>query len=419
LDHLLGSVDLEASECIGGGRIRQVQISVDGKLKKVESRGGLFGGDVWVVTHGLLRGCVLIPVWHNIVGFAAMRGGKYDIKYHDLKYLLHQVFGNVYDAVRHTYHVLHDTYGITFQHGEKGQLQKALQALEEHNIVAAGLSSANAHKVSGKFVALAKQILKQIGTSPRDEKKRQARDLTVQLATIFDSLDRINPGAKRAISVATMNRLRERTFNIRCIEPHIIARRMILKSIIEEMELYLLGIFDFLNVIFSPSNDPIQMLRTRATRESIVQQLGFYNQHLVHFDVEPFIRTAEHVHGEIDDALFYLKHNQYAEAVDVLRRSWNSLKLRTVRTELEDIILKLTFMLFKPVRVRRDSCDNLIFRTRKQMRMLQDVDETGFKHPVTDDAIKQLEIATAFLVQKTADGCQQAKEALKQAAGLL
>ena len=404
---------------IGSGRIRHVQISDNGNLKKVEARGGLCGGDIRVAIMGPLRGKILIPVWLNIVGHTAMRDDKYEIKYHDQKYLLYQVFNSIYDAERYTYHLLEEQYGITYRHGEKGQLLKARQALEEYNIVVSGLRIGNAHELGITFLEMAQSILEQIGKSPRDENKRKARDMTISLATVFDRLERVNPSAKMAVSVGVMNKLKQRTLNISCIEPHIIARRLILKSIIEEMELYLEGVYNFLSLLFHPKNSAIEMLRS-ATRDSIVQQLGFYVQQISRYDIAPFDRTATHVSSEFSNASFFIRHYQAAKARDELRKSWNSLALSRVRTEIEDVILQITFMLFgKPTSVNQKQCDGVITRLRQLARRLTKVDESGFKHPVAKKVISQVRTADRLVVKKTVPELKEAKAVLKQAATLL
>lgn len=410
----------EVNSYIGGGDFQPVLVSVDGELREINSRGGLFGSDIRVGTERPYLGTLLIPIWESVVGLAAIHDGSYQVRRYDQKYLVYRVFDSVYDAIRYTYHLLEEKYGRTFSEGEKGRMLEAAQLLQKHNSIAAGLCQDNADQVGRQFFTLARRILAQIEEKPRDEHKKRARNMTVALATVHDSLERLNQSSKMTLSTGALGRIRKRTFNISCIEPHIMMRRAVLKALTEQMELYLEGVYNFLSILFAPGADVRRTLMTRATRASIVRQMQFYADQIATFDVHPFRRTGAYIEKEFRHVQFYLKNYQYQPAIQFLQRGWNSLLLRQVRTEVEDIMLQILLMqIDSPTRVDATQCDALIYRTKRQADMLKTVDETGFKHPVADAARSYLDNAALLLVQKDWLAVRDAQAALKSAASYL
>jgi len=410
---------------IGSGNIRWVQISEDGKITKVKSRGGLFRGDIRVVVAGKHSGKILIPFWENVLVHTACKKGKYDIAYHDQKNLIYMVFGNVYAALRYTYYLLEKQYGITFSHGEKGKLTAAQTLLEEYNDAVVNLRKGTVAKLGNELLDKAGQILKQIGTNPQNEYKREARDLTISLASALDSRGQVNPTVKMAKNIAVQNRLEKRMVNIGQIEPHIISRRQTLKAVIEEMELYWLGVYDFLTRLFTlhgkyDSERLLSLLTDKAIRDVITQRLSYYGGKLDQYDIIPFANTGRYVGSELASAKFNITHFNYNLAIEELHKSWNSLKLRQVRTKLEEALTILTCSLFgKSADVDIKVCDKAIFICRQQIRWMEKVDETGFNRGVVKPCTTFLQATAKELIKKNITSVEKAKEYLKQAASML
>ncbi len=430
------------SERIGGGQICWVQVVLsdkDGKDKgitRIRARGPLYEGDILVCVDGKTRfnfrkqGTILIPFWDNVLVHAAISNGNYVVGPYERKNLIYQVFGSVYEALRYTYYLLEGQYGISFKYGEKGKLHKARTALEAYNAAAAaGIRTTQIDSLAEELFRQAEIILTQLGTDPRDVFKREARNKSIQMSTIYDCTGRQNVPSKRARAVAVENRLKIRRFNISCIEPHIIARRQTLKTLIEEVELYWEGIRHFLSLLFTNNGvyvtgRAMKLLSNRQKRERIDAHLEFYIREMAAFDILPFTSTAYYVRNELEEVRRCLTGNLDGKAITLLRRSWNSFKLRSIRTQLEDEILELVTLLFgKPTELSRKQkgvCDQAIFRLKNEFpKLFQDVDEAGFEHPVVESALACCKQAERELYKKTPRAVGMAKEWLKQATQLL
>lgn len=416
---------VDESSRIGGGNIRWVQISVNGEVKKVRSRGGLFHGDIRVVVDGSHRGKILIPFWENVLVHAALKNGQYDVAYHDYKNLIYQVFGNVYSALRYTYHLLEEKYGISFQMGEKGRLTSALRLLEEYNDMVVNLHKDNATSLGAELPRRVGQILEDIGLSPRNDYKRDARDLVITLGSVFDSSGKVNQSVKMAKNIAAQNRLMKRRVNILAIEPHIISRRLTLMAIIDEMELYWLGVYDFLTRLFKDgrkvnTEKARLLLVDRHTCNIIFNRLSYYSGQLDNYDINPFANTGRYVGDELQSAKWMIGNYQYIEASQELSKVWNSLKLRHVRTKLEGALTNLTCSLFgKDPVVDKKVFDSIIFICRRQTDALKKVDETSFSHPVAMQSTIFVQAAIQELIKKNLPCANKAKVYLKKAVAML
>lgn len=417
--------NIPESNRIGNGVVRWVQISENGKIKKVRSRGGLFRGDIRVVVDGPHRGKILIPFWENMLVHATLKNGQYDVAYHDQKNLIYQMFGDIYSALRYTYHLLEEKYGISFQLGEQGRITQALKLLVDYNDMAVNLRKDSAVSLSSVMVRRAGDILNEIGFDPRNDYKREARDLVVTLGSIFDSSGKVNQSVKMAKDIAAQNRLMKRRINILAIEPHIISRRLTLMSVIDEMELYWLGVYDFLSRIFTNKRlrDPnalISLFTNPETRKIITNRLAYYSGQLDKYDIIPFANTSRYVGEELESAKLMIGNYQFNEATQELARVWNSLKLRKVRTRLEEALTNLTCSLFgkEPV-VDKKVFDTTIFTCRRQINVLKKVDETGFSHPVAKHCTIIVQAAIQELIKKNVTFANKAKVYLKKAVSML
>ena len=412
-------------ERIGGGNIRIVQVSKKGKIIKVRSRGGLFKGDIRVVASGRYAGRILIPFWSNVLVHTAIKEGDYNIAYRDQKNLIYQMFDNVYGALRYTYHLLEKQYGITFLHGERGRLTIAIKQLEAYNDAVVNLRKDTADQLGLELMNKTGEILQQIGLDSRDEYKRDARDLVVSLSSVLDSSGKVNQSVKMAKSIAAQNRLESRKINIASIEPHIISRRQTLKAVIDEMELYWLGVYDFLTRLFTIHGKYeygrlLSLLRESKNRTIIINRLSYYCGKLGQYDIIPFVNTGRYVGNELAIARQEIENSSYPLAISILSKSWHSLKLRQIRTELERALTILTCSLFgDSVRVDKKAFDAVIFICRQQVRILKEVDESNFDYPVTKKSITLLQATAGELIKKNISSAKKARGYLKDAASIL
>lgn len=415
---------IDPSKRIGGGYRRAIQISIEGTARTVAARGGLFRGDLYVILEGVRQHMVAIPNWDNMVARAALASGAYRPDYYDPSWLMYQVYTSVYEALRYTYYVLDRQYGISFHHGEKGRLSAAREELLAINEIAAGLRRGNAQELAPVFFEKARAILEQIEEHPRDQHKRAARRMSVPLMTVFDRTGRANSTVKMVQALAAHGQLRRRQVAISSIEPVIIARRQTLKSLIEEMELFWEGLYDYLNRLFDRpywvrgQSRCMQLLIDAMARPSMVQHLTMFHQEIGRYDIAPFTQTSYHVYPELGQVLEHIRREEYGAARKILERMWNSLKLRHIRAELEAALLPFTCSLYGDL-VDRAAYDAMIYSTKQARTALARVDESGFVHPVSRHAIAQLSAALELLIQKTITSGRQAKEHIKTALGVL
>ncbi len=415
---------IDPSNRIGGGYGRIIQVVTKEGLQPIHARGGLFGGDLYVILDEPFQHQIAIPHWDAMLMRAALDNGEYQPGYHDPAWLVYRVYGSVYEALRYTYHVLDEQYGISFQHGEKRRLSEARNELIELNAIAAGLQKGNADDLVPLFLEKARAILAQIEERPRDEQKRIARQMSIPLASVFDSLGRVNQTVKMTQALAAAQRLTKRMVAIGCIEPVIIRRRQTLKSMIEEMELYWQGLGDYLTRLLDQKywvqQRPrfMHVMTDRTSRVQTLQHLTLYYQQMEHYDIEPFTKTSYHVYGELSSAVRHIRHEQYGDAQSLLLRIWNSLKLRRFRAELEAALIPFICSMFDGT-VDRRAFDDMIFAAKRARRELSSVDEADFRHPVTPRVRGQLSLAIELLLEKTITDGQQAKEHIKAAVRLL
>lgn len=409
---------------IGGGCARQIQIMDGRRLKRVRARGGLFGGDIFVIMEGKHQHQIAIPSWDNMIARAALESGRYRPGYYDPGWLVYRVYTSAYEALRYTYYVLDQHYGVTFRHGEKGRLQMARNELMELNEIAAGLRTGNADELSSVFFEKARAILGQIEEQPRDTEKQAARSLTTSLATVYDSIGRTNATVKMVRALAAANRLRRRQVNIACIEPVIIARRQTLKSLVEEMELFWEGLYEYLNKLFAQKywergrSRCMQLLNNDTARPQLLQHLILFHQEIGRYDLEPFTKTSYHVYEELRAAIAQIRVAHYGAGRKLLERVWQSLKLRHIRADIEAALIPFTCSLIGE-QFDHQACDDMMYVAKRARTALGQVDESQFRHPVTPHARGQLSAAIDLLIQKKVDAGRQAKEHIKKAAAVL
>ncbi len=415
---------VDPAKRIGGGRTRQIQIMDGGKLRTVRARGGLFGGDLFVIMEGRHRHKIAIPNWDNMIARAALQSGRYQSGYYDPSWLTYRVYASVYEALRYTYYVLDQQYGVTFRHGEKGRLQLAREELLELNEIAAGLRTGNAEVLSLDFFKKTRAILEQIEERPRDTDKRAARTMSASLVSVYDSLGRTNATVKMVRALAAANRLKHRQVSIACIEPVIIARRQTLKSLIEEMELFWEGLYEYLDRLFVQKywergqSRCMQLLNDDTRRPQLLQHLILFQQEIGRYDLEPFTKTSYHVYEELRTVITHIRATRYGAARKLLERIWQSLKLRHIRAEIETALIPFTCSLFGE-QVDPQACDQMIYVAKWARRALGQVDESQFEHPVTRHVRGQLSAAIDLLIQKTHPEAMKAKEHIKQAVTIL
>lgn len=327
-----------------------------------------------------------IPYWENQLAHEALERAallRNEVKYSG-DILIFQVVPDVYTALRQTLHILHQNYGRTFESGEKQSLQTALEHTQRLHDTLIGLRKGNLDKLFSQVEKSAEMVIRQMGLQPRDELKREARDLAIILKQVLDSWQRVNPSAKISQVDALRRRLQERLDAILHIEPKVAARRQTLKSLIEIMEFRHLAASDFIERLY-PHLEAAYFKKHPLLEKKVSARLQYLVSELDQLKIEPFVFPDKNLHEELKRAAWYIERQQFGYARRVLSVSRESLKLRVVRTTLENFITHITQLQFKP---RRTLLAPEIAKIDKGFTVILDrlrkIDESRFKKPVCE-----------------------------------
>ncbi|GEM_PF-6705612 len=380
--------------------IVNVKISMGvGKVKKVRAQ-SLPAGLVLFIDPPM-TGQIGVPFWENQLAHEALEQttlSRTKIKYTG-DILIFQVVPDVYTALRQTLHILHQNYGRTFESGEKQALQMALEHTQRLHDVLIGLRKGNLNKLFSQVETSADMVIKQIGLQPRDELKRQARNLAIILKQVLDSWQRVNPSAKISQVDALRRRLQERLDAIFRIEPQVAARRQALKSLIEILEFRHLAVSDFIERLY-PHLESAYFVKHPGLEKKVSSRLKFFAAELDQLRIEPFVFPDKNLREELKRAAWYIDRRKFGYARQALSVSRESLKLRAVRTDLENFITYITQLQFKP---RRTLIEAEIAKIDKGFTVIlsriQKVNEKNFKKPVCAALDMQLREARSLFHQ--------------------
>jgi len=417
-----------AERKFGSGIQRCVRISVEGgKIRKTTARINVFGSRLVIFESPDLAGKIGIPYWANQLVQTVLNNtiDRKQGRLYSFNTLLFQVYPDIYSALRRTLHILYCNYGRSFRtQGEKKELQAALDILQKVNQYYLRLKKVNVDKYQNGIQAQIEAMFQRISQQPRDEKKREARDLMKLVGDIFDSRGQVNPSAKLSRVVAIRNRLNDRISDILRIEPRIIEQRQTLIAIIELCELRFRLVEDFLNRLYPhleaeyfASHGGADLSRRVAYR---LQNLA---DEITEIDVRPFLTPGQRIDMELDQAAELIMANDFVGAKKLVTTSRESLKLRVLRTDIENFITRLTRFLFSPQRRLPASEIERIKKALRNIRArLAKIDERGFRHPVCRHAlslVSQAEQPVRHLLVARNFALKPVKEKLVEAARLL
>ncbi len=357
---------------IGGGSAGSVPVSINTRVVRLQSRGGLRNSDIRVATGGKYTGYILIPVWRKKKADPAKRYRRY------------QLYSDIYGAFRGQWSAVQQ-YGSVY-YGERGGLFSARDILSRLNTAVLDIGAGDLGTLYDEFQQSVAGLLEQIGVSVRDEDKVWIVERADRLANPRDRRSVFNPGAHRAVSAAGIHHVEQRLERINRISPRMAARLNMLETIIDESEFYLYGINNFLQQQLGRA--PAGRLSINAAGKS---HLDFYRRALARFDIRPFISTAWYVQKEFQQARDLVERQLLADAYQLLNRSRQSLRLRQARTVLERIILKMSIPVIEKNNLLsgnlRDTIDG---QTKLFIDALRTIDESGFARPVVGDVISML-----------------------------
>ena len=401
------------------GSVLTVKISEAGKIKRVKAMAGIFSSNLVV----FLDGRIGVPFWENQLVHNLLRIDEKVV--YKPEVLIYQVLPDIYTALRQTLHILFANYGRTFnQQGEKKDLQQALKIYFKLNEYFLGLRKGNLVRLYDRIGVAGSRILAQVGEQPRDENKKQAVDLATEIVKVLDSKKRVNPSAKLAQLQALKRRLENRINTIIEIEPKVVSRRQVLKTMIEICELR-----------FKALKNMLKRLLPRLTAEyfdrhgsvdlriMVTNHLRNLSSEIAKVRVKPFLYSAKYISDEINEAIGLIEVEKYKSASQVLGPTMESLKLRVVRTDMENFITLVTRLMFKPNRTLIPAEIKRINNGFRNLRSrLGSIDESHFKNPICKPAlsfISNAESALKLIDQPKAGQLAAVKNQLTAAASML
>ena len=402
------------SKMIGQGKLETVKISVKGKIKKVKARIGIFNSSLGIFTDGNITGCIAVPFWENQIISEIVRKGRQPVYTKDTK--IFQVVKSIFHALRQTYHILYDNYGISFQHGKKQSLVEAISALESLNLFTIGFGGKTSRKDKKIFQKKVKEILDQVGISPRDQRKKEVKKYLEMIENKADQERSVNPGAIRAQTIAVKIRLQDLVNDILSIEHRLVARRQVLISIIEYIELHLKGARHFLELLLKPEYWQRFKKDDSINQKRVQDHLIFFAIELGKIDIEPFALSCQLAAKELKAASNMIKKNKYDEAYRILSISKESLKRRAIRTDLERTIMRITLFLLTDKKAKTFTWQKTIAEVEEIIKRLDKVDETDFVQPACQRAITPLMVARAYLLPQKVGNVELVRDYLKDAA---
>lgn len=402
------------SEMIGRGRVSTVQISVEKEIIKVRARVGLFGSTLGVFTEGNFAGRIAVPFWENQIIYEIIKMGEKPV--YTKETLIYQVVESIFHALRQTYHILYSNYGISFQYGEKKHLQEAIAAIERLNLFALGLRQKTIETDKELFQRRVEAIFGQISLRPRDQRKKEVVTYLKQIGWQADRELLINPAVIRTRTIAAKIRLQDIVNDILSIEQKIVARRQVLISIIEYIELHLKGARHFLNLLLKEENWQSFIKSDLTSRKKVQDQLTFFMMEFEKIDIEPFAFSCRMIVKEFREAREAIKEGNYDLVRKLLSTSRESLKRRAIRTDLERVIMKITLYLTPQRKTKPFDWQRTIGQVRELVQRLKGVDEKYFVKPACREALIPLNVAFAFLKPQKVSNLEMVREYLKEAA---
>ncbi len=410
------------------GNERVVKISLGrGNTRSVAALVGLFGSQLAVFQESKYHGMIGVPYWENQLVHEALRrlqSGEEEFDFSD-DLLMYQVLPDVYTALRQTLHILFANYGNSFDtQGEKNHLITALEKEQALNGQLLSLRKINFEQLSAEIKKTVTAIIGQIGTQPRNMKKIKALDYSKMISQVLDAKGRVNPSAKMAQSVALRNRLQDRLQEILAIEPRVMERRTRLVAIIQLCELVFKSAQDFLRRLLpNLTKEYFDSHGGRSLQEKVSYRLQALAGDCSQIRIQPFLFPAEQLANEFDHAASMVMRSNYGGAWDELKKSYESLRLRVIRTDLEDYITVITQLMFQPKRkLLTPELESIEKKVLDFRASISGIDDSRFAKRVCREAVSFIEAAFPFMPAKknaTAKQLEPIKKALVQAAQLL
>lgn len=405
------------SKMIGGGRIENVRISLGRKGKiYVKARTGLYGTGIGVIIEkGDWQGMILVPRWESIRKLVKTTREVPKIKWTPSE-IHRQKFPSIYYAIRETYHILVENYGVDLKVGEKALMLSAIEAAQNLNLAVIGLRKGNEEIYRVQLNKLVNQIERKIGHTFYNLFKQEGINYLEKLRTTRDSLGKVSETVKMVGALAAKKRFTGRLEEIMCIQPVIEERRKALLALRDLIEYRLAKTKHFLWTIRERLNLKT-FISDKTEKERIVTHLLQLANEISQIDIQPYLFTCQMIGKELREAVRNIQNQEIDEALILLNRSLESLKLKDVQKKIEELIEKITVFLFRKKITEPDKL--ILEEVREIIRNLGRISEEEFEIKTKEMTIRELELALSYLKTYSLDGFDLAREDLKNASDYL
>lgn len=354
----------------------------------------LAGTDILVIINSKYAGQFAVPRWLDYYSSGQTR---------ELRY---QLVPNLYLVFRQAIEILY-RYGRVFEDGENKKMWQAIEAAQNLNQTIIRPRGKAIDSLTEQLSGKVDSILSGIGQARNPAKKRAVTRLN-QVSTLYDSLDRINPGAKRATVLAARRDLQRRLYSeMAFIEPKIAMRLWAVGKTLDFAEYILADARSFLSAIEKYLGDHKNI--SGYVAERMISRLVYIAENLNLLDFQPFVANYRLSVFELERATEKIRDQEFGQARALIRRARQSLKVKTIQGAIENLILKISLDL-----LNRKESDRTGYLLVLGMLIadLKRIDERGFKRRVCRRAVNWLYKASR---EMSAGRWQEGKDFLKKA----
>jgi len=348
----------------------------------------LLNTGIILITDGKYKGQLAVPKWNQ-------------------RKKLYQLVPSIYRVHRQAVNILAQ-YDLPF-YGEKSKMREAIEIAHNLNLIIIGLKKGNIQDYEKKLASKVEEIFSLVGLV-RNERKRTGLKVIEPIADITDSQGRVNPGALRARTIAGINRFQERREEIDKIEIKIINRLTASKVLFDFAEYIMASSCHFLNAIYNYSFS-IKFKDNNIVRERMAGRLQAIMSDLETIKFQPFLVNCQLSIKELQGVKEVIRFGNILEGIRQIIPSYNSLRLKKIQGDMEDLIMLITFLINSQV-FENEYYFSLILRLENIKSSLNQVSENDFQRKTVAQAINL--VTQAKNLAKKHD-LEETKEVLKKA----
>ncbi|MDZ7798590.1 MAG: hypothetical protein U5L76_03135 [Patescibacteria group bacterium] len=319
----------------------------------------LLNTDVILITKGAYNGQLAVPKWHQVK---------------KKKKKLYQLVPSIYLVHRQAVNILAQ-YNLPF-YGEKSKMREAIKIARDLNLMIIGLKKGNLEEYEKKLASKVDEIFNIVGLV-RNQRKRAGLKVIEPVAEITDSRGQVNPGAFRARTIAGVNRFQERKEEILKIETKIVSRLTTSKALFDFTEYVLASSCHFLDAIYDYALNRDYQVENQV-RKRMAGRLSAIISDLETIKFQPFLINCQLSIKELQKAKDLIRFGDILEGIRQITFSYNSLKLKKIQGELEDLIMEITYLINSQSFLNQSS-----FFIKVRLRAIEEaldlIDEGGFK----------------------------------------